>query len=90
MALSQAAAMVEKIIGHDDNATTEQDVSNPGRDREKYADPCGEMMLALCWMGKNNAQVRMFSPSRIRAKSDKMSPKWRSPNHELLRTVMSS
>jgi hypothetical protein len=57
MALSQAAALVEKAIGHDDNAQTAQDVSNPGRDREKYADPSGEKMKALCWMGKNKPQV---------------------------------
>ena len=57
MALSQAAAILEKVIGHSDNATTEQDVSSPGRDPAKYADPSGETMKALCWMGKNNAQV---------------------------------
>ena len=58
MALSQAAALVEKVIGHGDNAVTEQDITNPGRDREKYADPSGEKMKALCWMGKNTTQVR--------------------------------
>jgi hypothetical protein len=57
MALSQAAALLEKAIGHGDNATTAQDITNPGRDRAKYADPSGEKMQALCWMGKNNAQV---------------------------------
>jgi hypothetical protein len=58
MALSQTAAVVEKILGHDTNATTEQDISNPGRDRAKYADPSGETMKALVWMGKNTVQVR--------------------------------
>jgi len=58
MALSQAAAVVEKILGHDNNATTEQDITNPGRDRAKYADPSGETMKALVWMGKNTVQVR--------------------------------
>ena len=59
MALSQAAAFVEqKILGHGDNATTEQDITNPGRDRAKYADPSGEMMKALVWMGKNTVEVR--------------------------------
>jgi hypothetical protein len=38
MALSQAAALAEKVIGHGSNATTEQDVTNPGRDRAKYAE----------------------------------------------------
>merc|ERR1712093_81229 len=30
MALSQGAALMEKAIGHDNNATTEQDITNPG------------------------------------------------------------
>ena len=58
MALSQAAAVVEKVIGHDSNATTAQDISNPARDRAKYADPSGEKMKALVWMGKNKVEVR--------------------------------
>lgn len=58
MALSQAAALVEKVIGHGNNANTEQDVTNPARDRAKYADPSGETMKALVWMGKNDVQVR--------------------------------
>lgn len=57
MALSQAAALVEKVIGHNDNSITVQDNTNPGRDREKYADPSGETMQALCWMGKNTPKV---------------------------------
>jgi threonine dehydrogenase-like Zn-dependent dehydrogenase len=62
MALTQAAAFVEsKILGHGDNATTEQDITNPGRDRAKYADPSGETMKALVWMGKNTVEVRKFS-----------------------------
>jgi len=62
MALSQAASVVEKIIGHGTHATTEQDITNPGRDREKYADPSGETMKALVWMGKNTVEVRMLPP----------------------------
>jgi hypothetical protein len=57
MALSQAAALLEKAIGHGDNAVTAQDITNPGRDREKYADPSGETMQALCWMGKNTPKI---------------------------------
>ena len=60
MALSQAAALVEKVIGHGDNATIEQDITNPGRDREKYADSSGETMKALLWMGKNTVEVRKY------------------------------
>ena len=56
MALSQAAAKAESAIGHGDNATTVQDVTNPGRDREKYGDP-NVSMKALAWMGKNDVQM---------------------------------
>lgn len=61
MALSQAAALVEKLTGHNSNAQTEQDITNPGRDRAKYADPSGEMMKALVWMGKNDVRVRKYN-----------------------------
>ncbi|MCJ1296403.1 hypothetical protein MMC34_007969 [Xylographa carneopallida] len=57
MAMSQAANYVEKAVGHQDVAVTEQDVTNPARDRAKYADPSGETMKALVWMGKNDVQV---------------------------------
>ncbi|KAI4117120.1 MAG: hypothetical protein LQ338_007612 [Usnochroma carphineum] len=50
-------------MGHLDGAATEQDVSNPARDREKYADPSGEKMKALVWNGKNDVQlVETFKP----------------------------
>ena len=65
MAVSQAANYVEKAVGHDDNAITEQNVSNPERDRQKYGDPSGEMMKALCWMGKNSVEVREVPKPRI-------------------------
>ncbi|KAA6413108.1 MAG: alcohol dehydrogenase [Lasallia pustulata] len=57
MAVSQAANLLEKAMGHTDTATTEQDVTNPARERAKYADPSGETMKALCWMGKDDVQV---------------------------------
>ena len=62
MALSQAAYAAEKLMGHGDNALTEQDITNPGLDRQKYADPSGELMKALVWLGKNKVEVREFSP----------------------------
>jgi len=65
MALSQAAALVEKVIGHDNNATTDQDVTNPARDRAKYADPSGEKMKALVWMGKNKVEVQEVPKPRV-------------------------
>jgi hypothetical protein len=55
MALSQAAFQVEKALGHDDNATTRQDVTNPALD-PKYADN-SDSMKALAWMGKNKVEV---------------------------------
>lgn len=58
MAMSQAASLLEKALGHGNNAITEQDMTNAARDREKYADPSGETMKALAWMGKNDVQVR--------------------------------
>jgi threonine dehydrogenase-like Zn-dependent dehydrogenase len=57
MAMSQAAFKAEQAIGHDDNATTEQDIANPSNDPERFADPSGEKMKALAWMGKNTVQV---------------------------------
>ncbi|EON69835.1 alcohol dehydrogenase [Coniosporium apollinis CBS 100218] len=54
--MSQAAMLVEKAIGHDKNAITAQDISNPAINREKYGDP-NVKMQALCWMGKNTVQV---------------------------------
>jgi hypothetical protein len=58
MALSQAAYAFEKAIGHDRSSVIKQDISNPAIDRQKYADPSGEKMKALLWMGKNKVEVR--------------------------------
>jgi threonine dehydrogenase-like Zn-dependent dehydrogenase len=66
MALSQAAGLVEKIIGHTGDATTEQNLTNPSQDVEKYADPSGEKMKALVWNGKNSVKVvETFKPAKI-------------------------
>lgn len=54
---SQGTNLLEKAIGHTDDAVTEQNLTNPDRDREKYADPSGEKMKALVWMGKNDVQL---------------------------------
>ncbi|KAF3001786.1 hypothetical protein E8E13_001620 [Curvularia kusanoi] len=56
MAASQAAYKLEQAIGHDNNATTAQDVSNPAV-VPGAADPSGATMLALTWQGKNKVQV---------------------------------
>lgn len=56
MALSQAAAKAEQLIGHGSNATTAQDVTNPARDRAAYGDP-SQSMKALAWQGKNTVAM---------------------------------
>ncbi len=61
--VAQAANLIEKTLGHGDNAVTEQNMTNPARDREKYADPSGEKMKALVWMGKNSVEVCQYSPT---------------------------
>lgn len=66
MALSQAAFKAEQALGHGDNATTAQDVTNPGNDREKYGDPT-QNMKALAWMGKNSVEMSKFVHFTIRA-----------------------
>ncbi len=43
-------------MGHGDNAVTEQNMTNPARDRAKYGDE-SETMKALAWMGKNDCQI---------------------------------
>ena len=59
--MSQGANLVEKAMGHGDNAVTEQNMTNPARDRAKYGDPT-EKMKALAWMGKNDVQIGMYNP----------------------------
>jgi len=54
--MSQAAFQVEKAVGHGDNATTAQDVTNPANNAE-WADKSGEKMKALAWMGKNKVEI---------------------------------
>jgi hypothetical protein len=54
--MSQAAAQAEKAVGHGDNATTAQDVTNPANN-PAWANKSGEMMKALTWQGKNSVKV---------------------------------
>ena len=53
--MSQTARQAEKAIGHGDNATTTQNVTNPGND-ESTAD-YSESMKALAWYGKNDVRM---------------------------------
>lgn len=50
---SQAAYQAEKVIGHGDNAVTQQDVTSYD---DKTGKP-GETMKALAWMGKNKVKM---------------------------------
>lgn len=54
--MSQAALWAEKAIGHGDNATTAQDITNPAFDRQGLGD-MSETMKALAWMGKNKVEI---------------------------------
>jgi len=66
MAMTQAANLLEKALGHGGTATTEQNLSNPDRDVAKYADPSGEKMKALVWNGKNDVRIiETFKPAKI-------------------------
>lgn len=47
MAMTQAAAKMEDKIGHGDNAVTEQDVTNPAKNRERYGDPSEKSKTSL-------------------------------------------
>ena len=86
MALSQAAAKGESLMGHRDNATTEQDVTNPARDRAKYGDP-HKTMKALCWEGKNTVQVCSSNSSLLHDCSSSDSEKWTFPSRSWWKIV---
>lgn len=60
MAMSQVAWKVEQAIGHGDNATTIQDVTNPGL-KPEWGNP-SETMKALVWIGKNTVEVGQDRP----------------------------
>lgn len=54
MAMTQAANLVEKALGHGDNATVTTDASS--YDNE-YGVETGEMIQATTWQGKNQVKV---------------------------------
>lgn len=60
MAQNFLADQAEKVIGHSaQDRAAHTDISNPARAGGKYADPSGEKMKALVWMGKNDVRVGM-------------------------------
>lgn len=54
MAVSQAANVVENVLGHDDNATITTDVSNYNNE---YGMESGPLIKATTWQGKNKISV---------------------------------
>jgi hypothetical protein len=58
MAASKAAYTAERIIGHDDNAIIEQDISNYQQTGEE-----GTRMKALVWRGKQKVEIGSYIPS---------------------------
>lgn len=58
-AATQAATVVEKIIGNTSDATITTDVSNPAQ--KDYGDQDGARMKALTWNGKNSVKLGGFS-----------------------------
>ena len=62
--MSQAAFKAEQAIGHDNNATTAQDITNPDQ-YKGAADESGEKMKALAWMGKNKVEIVEVAKPKI-------------------------
>ncbi|KAJ6141029.1 hypothetical protein N7497_011922 [Penicillium chrysogenum] len=62
MAMTQAANLVEKALGHGDNATVTTDVSS--YDNE-YGVETGEMIQATTWQGKNQVKVVEMPKPRV-------------------------
>ena len=87
MATSRAAYAAEKAVGHDDNAITAQDVSNPAN-RPEWGDP-SETMKALCWMGKGKVEVCKSLLFTAQTNVLLILQQWMSPNLSFLRTETS-
>ncbi|KAJ5562505.1 hypothetical protein N7535_003044 [Penicillium sp. DV-2018c] len=62
MAMSQAANLVEKLVGHDNNATVTTDVSNY---KNEYGEESGEPIKATTWQGKNSVKVVEMPKPRV-------------------------
>ncbi|PWY79591.1 GroES-like protein [Aspergillus heteromorphus CBS 117.55] len=62
MAATQAANLVEKAIGHGDNATVTTDVSNYAGE---HGQETGEKIKATIWQGKNQVEVVEMAKPRV-------------------------
>ncbi|KAF7588537.1 hypothetical protein BBP40_005526 [Aspergillus hancockii] len=63
MAASQAANIVEKVVGHGDNATVTTDTSNYAKGT--YGEETGEKIKATTWQGKNSVAVVEMPKPRV-------------------------
>jgi hypothetical protein len=65
MAASQAANIVEKVVGHSDNANVTTDVSNYAK--RTYGEETGEKIKAATWQGKNSVTVSKYreTPEKV-------------------------
>ncbi|KAK4081662.1 uncharacterized protein Triagg1_2403 [Trichoderma aggressivum f. europaeum] len=63
MATSKAAYLAEKVIGHDDNAIIEQDVTN-------YPEDSLDTMKALVWKGKQKVEIAEVPKPQILEDTD--------------------
>ena len=55
MAVSQAANIAEKVVGHSNNATIDTDISNYAKGES--GQETGEKIKATVWQGKNTVEV---------------------------------
>jgi hypothetical protein len=58
MAASRAANLVEKAVGHGDNASITTDVSNY---QNEHGMGTGEKILATTWQGKKSIKLGMLT-----------------------------
>lgn len=62
-ATTQAANLVEKLVGHGDNATVTTDVSNYAKGES--GEETGEKIKATIWQGKNTVEVVEMPKPRV-------------------------
>ncbi|KAK1141956.1 hypothetical protein N8T08_008279 [Aspergillus melleus] len=63
MAVSQAANIAEKVVGHSDNATIDTDISNYAKGES--GQETGEKIKATVWQGKNTVEVVEMPKPRV-------------------------
>lgn len=61
MSVSQAAYTIEKVVGHEDNAITTQDISEFEHTND------ANLMNALIWTGKNQVEIGKLCLSHRRS-----------------------